>query len=234
MRNIFKTVLLISATALLGACGGGGGSSAPAATVASTATFQLRTALANATQQTSTLPYTISGRVGSNTVTGSGSITLGGLTSTTFEGQFALQKVSTSTFTLTVNGVSTPASSTSTSYTDSNYIPVGASGTDYTVVQGTAIVPLTALVNDTGSVYTANRYTSSTKSSMVGTETVTFSLQPDTATTALINIISVQRDNSSVVILTATSIFRLTPAGGVTRVSETATYPNGDNLRITY
>jgi hypothetical protein len=239
MQNLFRSLLVVSTAAFLAACGGGGGggsSSTPAAAtpVASTATFQLRTATANFFQQSSTAPFTISGRSGSYAVTGSGSVTSGTMTSTTFEGQAALQRVSTMSGNVIVNGVSTPLSGVSSSYTDTNYLPIGYSGTNYTVVQGTANLPSTALVNDTAIVYTATQYANSTKSSTVGTETVTFSLLPDTANTALLKLVSVYRDNSSTLTSTGTAVFRVTPAGAVTKLSESTTYPNTNYITITY
>lgn len=236
MFNYLKIILAVSVTVTLVACGGGGGGGATTAPapVASTATFQLLTAQANDTQQTSTLPFTISGTFNGFTVTGNGSVTRGNVTSGTFESQTVLQRVMTSSGNVTANGVTTPISTVSTSYFDSNYIPLGSSGTEYVVVQGTATIPATALVNDSGNAYTATRYTSSAKSTTLGTETVTFALLPDTANTALLRVISVYRDNSSAISYTVTTLTRITPSGAATRISETETYPNGNNLVLTY
>jgi hypothetical protein len=237
MLKKLRLILVASTVASLLGCGGGGGGGTPAATVpvASTTTFQIRLANANATQQTSTLPFTVAGTINGVAVIGSGSVTRGNITSTAFETQTALQKVITTSGTYTKNGTTVPLSTVSTSYTDANYLPLGSySDAEYAVVQGTANIPVTAQINDTGIVYTAIRYTNSSKTSTIGTMTATFTLLPDTANTALLRVIRVYKDNGSIVTKTTTSLTRLTPAGTSTYVSDSSTDSNGNNLTLTY
>jgi hypothetical protein len=223
MKNQYLSrVLTLTLLSALSACGGGGGgSTASTGPVASTETFQLRTAYVNYVTETRSLPFTVTGTTSGNSVTGSGTATQGALTSATFESQAAQQKTTTITGSVTANSVTTPLSSTSTTYVDSNYNPLGSSGTDYTVVTNGTSIPTTSRVNDTGTWYSTIRYTSSTKVTQRGTGTVSYVLEPDTASTALLKIIITEKNNSNTETSRSTVTFRMTPAGALTRISET-------------
>jgi hypothetical protein len=164
----------------------------------------------------------MTGTVSGASLTGSGTVTQGTLTSTTFESAAALQKTTTATGSLTVNGNTVPLSTSTTNYVDSNYSPLGSNGTDYAVVSNSVTIPTTARVNDTGTWYSTVRYSSSAKTTRRGTATVSFVLEPDTASTALLKIIDVERNTTNTVTSTSTVTFRMTPAGGLTRISESA------------
>ena len=98
---------------------------------------------------------------------------------------------------------------------------------------GIPTIPTTVRVNDTGSLYVADRYTNSTKSVKRGTLTVTYVVEADTATTALLTLIRTEKDNQSVTTTTNAGQFRITPAGSLTRVKETGL--TGDtSVVITY
>jgi hypothetical protein len=66
-----------------------------------------------------------------------------------------------------------------------------------------------------------------------GTETVTYVLEADTATTALLKIINIEKDNSNRTTSTSSVQYRITPAGAYTRVNETSV-EGTINLTITY
>lgn len=215
MKSVTSLIALSALLALAGC--GGGGSSGP---VVSTETFQLRTAYVNYITDTRSLPFTVSGTVSGTTVTGSGTLTSGTLASTTFENQPALAKTTTVTGTLSASGQTAPLATTTTAYVDSNYNPLGFNATDYTVITGSSAIPTTARINDTATWYSAIRYSSSSKTLRRGTTTASFVLEPDTASTALLKIIEIQKDTSNAVTSTATTTFRMTPAGALTRLSE--------------
>lgn len=219
---------------LLTACGGGGGGGATApAQVASTQTFQIKTAIVNNFNATSTKSFTVSGTLNGVSVTGTGTVTNGSISSTTFETISALQKVSTVSMSLTANGVTTPITTTSTSYVDTNYVPLGSLSTEYEVVTAPVTIPTTALVNDTGTAYTANRYTSISKATLLGTDTVTYVMLPDTASTALLKVIHTSKDTGGNITLQSSATSRITPAGTITPISETG-ISSAVNLVITY
>jgi hypothetical protein len=230
MKSITSLITAGALLALAG-CGGGGGSSSP---TASTDTYQLRAAYVNYLTDTRSAPFTVSGTVNSVNVTGSGSATQGALSSTTFENQSALQKVSVTTGTLNANGQTLPLSSSSTTYVDSNYNPLGFNGTDYEVISGAVTIPSTARVNDTGVWYSSIRYATSAKSIRRGTASVSYVLEPDTSSTALLKIIRIEKDTSGGTSSTSTINFRMTPSGGLTRLSESTLIPGGTALTISY
>lgn len=205
---------------VLSACGGGG-SPANTGPVASTETFQLRTAYVNYVTETRSLPFKVTGTTSGYSVTGSGTATHGALTSGTFESKAAQQKTTTVTGSITANGTTIPLSSSSTSYVDSNYTPLGTVDTGYTVVNSDAFIPNTARVNDTGILYSTILYKSSTKAVKQGTGTVVYVLEPDTASTALLKIIGTVRSIDNTQTSVSTITFRITTAGAITRISET-------------
>jgi hypothetical protein len=212
---------------------GGGGSVAPAP-VTSTSAFQLQAANANSFLQTSTASFSISGSYNGVSISGGGTVTRGNATAASFEGRNGFQKVITTTGSFTANGTTIPLTTTGTTYVDSNFFPLGNTGTQYMVVQGAVNIPATARVNDAGNLFTANIYSSSAKTALLGTQAVSFVLAPDTENTALLKIIYVSKDNTNATTSTETTISRVTPAGVVTYISDTVTYPNGSNLIITY
>jgi len=215
----FKFWSTLSISALLVACGGGGGSGGSAS---STETFQLRTAYVSYTNSTGSWPFTVTGSTSGVNVTGSGTTTAGSISGTTFEGQAAQAKTTTITGTINANGRSVPLATTGTSYVSSNYDLLGnSSATSYEVVSSSIPIPATARINDTGTWYSSTRYTDQSKTTRRGTATATFVLEPDTASTALLKIIRIEKDTANTVTSTSTIAFRITPAGALTRLSET-------------
>ena len=235
MMKSLKTLFLICASVLLVACGGGGGGGTPISSgpVTSVDIFQTKTAYVNYVNDSRSLPFTIAGTTSGVSVTGSGTVTQSTLTSSTFEGLPVLKKVTTITGTVTGNGVSVPLATTATSYVDSNYTLKGSSGSEYLVVTNGGAIPATAKVNDTGILYSANRYTGSAKTTLLGTTNVTYVLQPETASAALLKLIQVDKNTAGSVTMTSTLNFRITPAGGLTRLSESSV-GGTTSLTVTY
>jgi hypothetical protein len=219
-------------TVLLAACGGGGGGSS-FTPVTSTETFQLRTAWVNYLTDSRSLPFTVSGTSSGIRITGSGTLTQGGLSAGVFEGVSAIQKTSVVTGSITSNGTTAALSTSTTEFVDSDYYPLGSSGYEYTVVNGTATIPQTAMVNDTGTLFTENRYQTSAKAALLGTNTMTYIVEPDSATTALLKLIEVEKSTAGTTTGTTTITYRMTPSGGLTRLSEVYS-DSTDTLTITY
>lgn len=216
--NLLGSLLIVAG--VLSACGGGGGGAA--APVASTSAFPLNTIWTNVYTTAASNNYTISGTVNGVSVTGSGTATFGNVSAGTFESIAGFQRTTTATGNVVANGTTTPLNSSSIDWTDTNYAPTGESGgTDYVVVTGTPTIPANVHVNDTGSLYTANRYSDNSKTGFRGTKTVTYVVEADTATTALITLISVEKNSFGSTTATNSSQVRVTPAGAFTRVKET-------------
>lgn len=221
--------------AFVTACGGGGDAGAPSSNVpvASTDTFQVKTAYINYFNDTSNHPFKISGTAAGYAVTGSGTVEQSSIGNGTFEGAPVLQKTSTVTGTFFANGTTYPLVATDTTYVDSNYVPKGWANGEYVVISNAATIPDTAKVNDTGLWHTSNRFIDSSKIIFLGTSQVSYALLPDTASTALLKITQVDKDLIGNAIMTATAIFRITPAGALTRLSETGVDIT-NNLTLTY
>lgn len=232
MFKQLKLVIGVAITSTLIACGGGG-DSGPAAPVVSQSTYALKTLLANAANDRRTLSWTLTGTINGVAVTGSGNISQGALNPVVFEGKSALAKTIALTGTIVGNGIAIPSNTTVTDYFDSNYNPLGALGDDYQVVVGTPNIPQSIKVGDAGLVYTANTYQTSSKAVLTGTETNSFVLEADTATTALLKIIAIGKDNSGKQITSSTIVYRVGSDGSITRIGETL-ITTTDNLSITY
>jgi hypothetical protein len=223
MRTAIKYTLALSAVVLLVACGGGGGGGEVAPTTP--VDYQLRTGYVNYVTSTGSSNFTVSGTYTtggtSYPITGSGTTTLGSLSATTFEGLPAQMKAGTVTGSISVNGTSQSLNGTQYSYVNSNYDPLGNSGTEYVVVTTRNAIPVTARVNDTNIFYTANRYTTSQKTSQLGTRSVSFVIEPYSGSNAYLTIISTDKNNSGTTTATNSAKFIMTPAGALTRVNET-------------
>lgn len=218
--SFFLRLALAFALAGLTACGGGGGTSS---TTSSSETFQLRAAFVNYFNDSHSYPFTVSGSISDISVAGSGTTTEGSQTASSFEGKAAQAKTSTMTATLTGGGKSLPLAGSNTTYIDSNYTLLGFAGSaEYEVATAVAL-PLTARVNETGIWYNSIRYSNASKTRQVGTAIGSYVLEPDSASTALLKIIVKEKDTSDSVTSTSTLTFRITTAGGLTRLRETLT-----------
>lgn len=217
-----KTVAVLSTTALLLACGGGsGGSSSGNASgpVKSTDTFQLKTAYNNYLLASDSQSYTATvAGPGQYQETGSGTITRSTLTSSSWEGSFAYKKTMTNTGSSSGGSVNY----TEMDYVDSNYNPLGSTTPDeYIDVTSYNQIPVTAKVDYSAVWYVANRYKNSLKTTQYGNRTTTIALEPDSATTAILAITSVDKDVVGKTTVVQTARFRMTPAGVLTRLSDT-------------
>lgn len=231
MRIIVTTTLFILAS-LISACGGGG--TTITTTVPSIVTYQLKDAYVNYITNTQSLPFTVTANYQGQTATGSGTLSQDALKSGTFEGKPALQKTSTMTGIMTGNGQTIPLATTSVSYVDSNYSPLGDVSTGYGIVTGSINIPTTAIVGSTGVWYTENFYSSSSRTTLAGSLTVSYVLEADNSpNTALLKIIQNIMDTSNRVVASGSINFRMTPSGTLTRLSETGVV-NGLTITIQY
>lgn len=233
MKKYLQLVLAVCLVAFISACGGGGGSAGSKVPVTSTDIFQVKTAYVNYLNDSRFLPFTINGSISGVSVSGTGTLTQSNVTNGIFEGIAAFQKTSTVTASIVANDTTIPLVATSTSYVDSNYVPMGSSDGDYRVVTNAVNIPDTALVNDAGIWFTENIFTSSDKTLLLGTSVTSFVLLPDTASTAILKMIQTEKDTVGIVTMTSTVNFRMTPEGGLMRLSETGV-GEGMNLTFTY
>ena len=220
---------------LIGCGGGGGGGSGATAPVASSQTFNLQAAYKSNYTASASYKFNITGTYVAYPVSGSGTAVIGAVTSGTFEGQPALQQTTSILGSFTANNQTIPLATSSISWVDTNYMPRGTSGgSEYIVVDGTATIPTAAKINDTGTIFTAKRYTTSAKTSLLGTRTVTYVMEADTGSTALVTLISVDKNNAGATTSTSTDQYRVTTANTFTKIKETGVdNTNGLSLTLT-
>lgn len=228
LKNL-RFVVAVSAAAALVACGGGG--SEPVGAVASNLSFDLSAALSQdtASGQSENLSIT-----DSNGCVGSGSFTSSAANnSTTFEAQPALSSISR----LDINFTNcTPAiiSVLTTSYYDANYLPLGAlSDNGKYLVYGPMSAPSNAKVGDIGVIGSGIRYTDITKTTSEGTFQLSYVMEADTASTAIITVASKFYTSSSALETTQLVKYRINSSSSLSLVSQTIQYANGTSIVLT-
>lgn len=227
MRTLNFLALVMSVA--LTACGGGGGGGAASGPVTSTNTFDIRAGHARLAASGFSKTLTISGTCAGTFVLTSGPAT----TNTVFEGAAALSRSSVAS--LTVSNC-TPASSvgTTTSYFDSNYIPLGFAivGGNYGVWSATPTLPTAAKVGDVAVVGTINKYTDNTKSTSAGKQENSYVIEADTSTTAIANLISKTYNASNILTSTEQDRYRVAADGSLTLTSIDIQYANGSTTHL--
>ena len=228
MKTKLNYMLAATAVAVLAACGGGGGGGSTQ--VASTLTFNVGSALQAITAAGQNATFSVSA---SNGCTGSGSYAVSAPnTSTTFEGNAALSSVSM----LNINYTNcTPAtiSNTVTNYYNSNYAPLGASGDSYVGYTGAFNVPSAAKVGDVGIIGNAVRYSNSSKTSQTGTAKLSYIVEADTESTAMITVATKAYNSSNTLETTQLTKYRINSSNTLSLVSLTIQYANGTNVVFT-
>ena len=213
------TALFLSLVVLAACGGGGGGGTLPL--VASTLSFPMQSGYRALVANGASNNFTISG-----TCSGSGNHTVGAANvPTTFEGSYALSGASTWTMNLTACSVSSLAS-TATSYYDGNYQPRGFSsvGVNYGVYLTAPTIPGSVMVGNTGTIGTETLYTNSSKTVGDGTSVVSYVVEADTSTTAIINLINRRYNAGGTLIATEQDRYRIDATGNLTPVSADIQY----------
>lgn len=187
--------VLVFAALVVSGCGGGGGggSGGNAGPVVSRQSFNIKTAIASYTSTPHSYTFTGSGTLNGAPITVTGTGDLSVLTAGVFEGQTALQQTETTNLTIIENGNPTPLSSVVTLfYLPADYSPLGSmSANRYVVNDPGTTYPTTAKVGDSGMVGSAKRYSDSTKSTLIRSATSSYRVEADTATSAIVNLVTV-------------------------------------------
>jgi hypothetical protein len=223
LRDVVFVVLCVLGLAACG--GGGGGSSAPAGPVKSTLSFPAASAVNTRTANGHTTTLTAKGTSATEITDGlcSGTITqtVGPVTGgATFENGPALSTVEVTTISFS-NCTPAFVSSTATAYFDSNYLPLGVNvqGGNYGVYLVPPNIPNSIMVDDAGIIGTETLYTDSTKNVPAGRVDLSFVVEPDTANTAILNLIAKEYDASSQLLFTEQDRYRITSTGATTAIS---------------
>ena len=229
--NFLQRTIAPIAIALLSGCGGGGGGTGTATgPITSTLSFPLKSAQSALVASGFNKNFTISG-----TSSGSASLTRSAAAGgATFEGVSGrLSAVSTVTLTFTN---CTPASSAGsiTGYWDTNYTPLGSNvvSGDYSVYLTPPTIPTSVTVGNTGIAGTLTSYTNSTKTVSAGHTDLSYVTEPDTASTAIVNLIGKTYNASNVLTSTSQDRYRIAATGALTLVSSDIQYSNGSTTHL--
>lgn len=223
--------LLLSASALLTACGGGAAPTTPTGPVVSTLSFPLqsadKTTIANGFTKTMLISGTCSG-TGSNTASPA-------TTSAVFEGVAGFSSIRTITMSFT-NCTPVSIAQTATAYYDNNYLPHGMNsvGVNYGVFLTPPTIPASVTVGGTGVIGTETLYTDSTKLVGNGRQDGSYVIEADTANTAIVNFIWKIYNAAGVLSSTSQVRFRIAMTGALVLLSEDIQYATGTHLLLTY
>jgi len=198
-------------TALAG-CGGGGGD-AGTATNLPTTSYPLLAAYKASLVAGASTSYSVSG-----TCSGTATLSSAPTVAANFEGVAGYSSVQTTSMAL---NDCTPANSSTSSvdYYDANYTPLGTAtvGEEYAAFK-TAATALAASVRvgDSSTVGTMTLYADSTKSVTTGVRVLSYAVESDTATTAIVNFIAKDYDTANRLLSTQQVRYRLSTEGTLT------------------
>jgi hypothetical protein len=218
-----RSLFAISTLMTLAACGGGGSSTTPSTTT----TYPLRSGYQNLISQSEVNSFSISG-----TCTGTATETRSAAVPATFEGTAGVS--TTATVSISLSNC-TPASSAGTSigYYDTNYKPLGIvmPGSEY-AVYSISNLPVSAKVGDTAQLGTADVYSSSTKQVKTGTRILSYAIEADSDSSAIINLIAKAYNTSNQLLYTQQSRYRINTSGQLTAVSTDIQYSTNSTLHV--
>jgi hypothetical protein len=235
MKKSIRTLGALTACLLiLAGCGGGGGGSGSSGTpppVVSTNTFPMQ-GLKNRVVAGTTENFTVE-----DACNGTATITSAVPVADTFEGIQGYSAAQTATAKFSNCAPSTTTVSVTNHY-DANYTLIGTSSTsgEY-IVYATAppALPATAKVGDKGTIVTLDKYTNSSKQFRSGKRVVGYEIEPDTATTAIFDLITQDYDINDVATITEHSLYRMAADGSLTLLYNDVQYspPNARHLLYT-
>jgi hypothetical protein len=231
MKRILSAITLIIVSLALAACGGGGGGSSSSGPVTSTSSFPVESAYTTLIANGTSKAITISGDC-----SGTGSRTASAATTpATFEGVAGFSAVGTLT-TSSATPCASSSATTYTSYVDTNYVPLGFNsvGVNYGVYLTAPVFPVSAMVGNTGIIGTVTLYTDSTKSTGNGREDLSYVIEPDTASTAIVNVIAKLYNSGSVLTATEQDRFRIAATGALVPISADIQYANTSTLHLIF
>jgi hypothetical protein len=233
-----------SIVALLVACGGGGGSSGGAApsgsgTVTSASAFDVHSGYQARISAGASDNYTVTG-----SCAGTATITNGATAPATFEGVSALSASQTATVTFTNCSPSVSTASGTNYYDSSDALlgtvvlnPVSQATIEYARWSATttpAPLPTAAKVGDAGTLTTLTTYSDSTKTTVTGQRIFSYSLEADTASTAILNLVQKTYDASNTLLITQQSRYRVAANGSLTVLTIDVQYSGSSTAHLVY
>ena len=213
MASFKWAVISLAFAAALSACGGGADNSPPPV-VASVNPFNMRTGYQAMVVQGYTKTYSISGSC-------TGTLTMQATATTAVPPFETIPAVSSTQSTIRNLSSGCPFgnnTSTLTQYYNSSFLPIGFSNSDgaYGVSPSTPNMPAVVHVGDTGTIGSINLYTDNTKTIGLGHQSILYTVDPDTATTALVNLIYMRYDSNNALVAIEVDSFRMDANGNWT------------------
>ncbi len=225
------TGLLLAA--LLASCGGGGGSDTPVVNnpPPATASFAFAAGLRARTVSGATDNFNVSG-----SCTGTASIATAAASTTTWEGVagYAATQLSTVNFT---NCLPASATNTGSTYFNANYMPIGLAivGGEYAKFETLpADIAASVKIGDNATIATMITYADASKTVVTGKRVVSYSIEADSGSTAIANVITRSYDVGNQLLSTQQSRYRMTTAGALTRLTIDVQFSTTSTIHLIY
>jgi hypothetical protein len=228
-RAILKICIVSVASVLTGCSGGGGDGSTGSPPSVSTTAFPLQSGYKKIIASGLSKSFTMTAISGTKSCSGNGSKTsTPATTAAVFEGVTGLSATTTLSVTVPTSctpPTTVPQSTTTTTtieYFDSNYMPLGSKGitqNSYSVYTAALVIPISVSVGETGQIGTQILYSSSTKSTKIGSIVLSYVIEPDTSSTAIVNLRSKVYDTAEVLGAIEEDRYRIDAQGTLTPIS---------------
>jgi len=151
-----------------------------------------------------------------------------------FEGVAGFSSADSATINLS-NCTPSSSSTAGVEYFDANFIPLGTetTGEEYgKFAQLPNALPVSVRVGDAGSVGTMQIYTDSSKTVQTGTRTVSYVIEADTQSTAIVDLVYKDYDMANQLLLTQQSRYRIVADGTLSELSIDLQYSTTSTVHI--
>ena len=232
LGTAFACLLALAACGGGGGGGGGGGSSGTPTPVASTNAFPLQAGFQKRITSGASDKFTVE-----DFCTGTSTITYSTPVADTFEGVpgYSLTQTATATYT---NCAPSPITVSVTNHYDANYTLIGTTSTGGQYVRfvppAPAALPASVKVGDKGTMVTMNMYSSSSQIIRTGKRVLSYEIEPDTASTAIFDLITQDFDTTDAVTITEHSLYRMAADGTLTLLYIDVQYSPPDSRHLLY
>ena len=222
----------------LAACGGGGGDVPATPAVAGPPTPVVPAAVTSFALAAGYQARIVSGATDNFIISGSCAGTTrqsaSAASASSFEGTAGFSAVQVSDTTLT-NCLPASAIVNGNAYYNAGYVPIGlaVAGGDYAVLaSGLANLPSAAKVGDSGVLATLNTFRDSSKATPTGQRVISYLIEADTGTTAILNLVIRSYNTSQQLMVTEESRLRMTQSGALTMVSIDVQFSTSSTVRL--
>ena len=215
----------------MSACGGGG---TDEATSVSTLSFPLAQSLRNFYANGEVGQYSVVLTAGSTTCNGTVTLTRSKATAATFENVNGVSSTQTATVQFT-NSTWAQRPTRASAILDSNFNPIGSTATgEYRVYQTPKPqLPTLAKIGDSFTLGTAFTYTGAAKTTQIGKDVTTYSMQADTGSTARLVMTTTETDQANHPVSTTVEAVRIDATGGYKTLSVNVTVQGSGRVVMT-